>query len=61
MAGRGATGVGWGAWWAASRGQLDTVGTMGWFGAVVGGLRAVEDGFVEPRKREVERWRETPQ
>lgn len=49
-----------GAALAASRAQLDTAVTMGWIVAVVGCLLVVEYGFLEPLKREVERWRETP-
>ena len=45
---------------AASRSQLDTATTLGWISAVVGCLLVVEYGFLEPLKREVERWREAP-
>ena len=47
-----------GAALAASRSQLDTATTLGWIVAVVGSLLVVEYGFLEPLKREVERWRE---
>ena len=47
-----------GAALAASRSQLDTATTLGWIVAVVGCLLVVEYGFLEPLKREVERWRE---
>ena len=49
-----------GAALAASRSQLDTATTLGWITAVVGCLLVVEYGFLEPLKREVERWREAP-
>ncbi len=49
-----------GAALAASRSQLDTATTLGWISAVVGCLLVVEYGFLEPLKREVERWREAP-
>ena len=49
-----------GAALAASRSQLDTAATLGWICAVVGCLLVVEYGFLEPLKREVERWREAP-
>ena len=40
--------------------NLDTATTLGWISAVVGCLLVVEYGFLEPLKREVERWREAP-
>ena len=49
-----------GAALAASRSQLDTATTLGWISAVVGCLLVVEYGFLEPLKREVERWRQAP-
>ena len=49
-----------GAALAASRSQLDTATTLGWISAVVGCLLVVEYGFLEPLKRDVERWREAP-
>ena len=49
-----------GAALAASRAQLETATTLGWICAVVGCLLVVEYGFLEPLKREVERWREAP-
>ena len=38
----------------------DTATTLAWINAVVGCLLVVEYGFLEPLKREVERWREAP-
>jgi NitT/TauT family transport system permease protein len=48
-----------GAALAVSRAQLDTASTLAWICAVVGILLAVEYLFLEPLKREVERWRGT--
>lgn len=51
-----------GAALAVSRAQLDTAATLAWIAAVVLALLAVEYLFLEPIKRELERWRrEEPQ
>lgn len=47
-----------GAALAVSRAQLDTAATLAWIAAVVLALLAVEYLFLEPVKRELERWRE---
>jgi NitT/TauT family transport system permease protein len=46
-----------GAALAVSRSQLDTAATLAWIAAVVLALLAVEYLFLEPIKRELERWR----
>lgn len=50
-----------GAALAVSRSHLDTAGTMAWIVAVVGLLLLVEYLFLEPFKREIEKWREREQ
>ena len=49
-----------GAALAVTRSQLDMSGTLAWVSAVVLTLLAVEYLFLEPIKREFERWREVP-
>lgn len=55
-----ATSDGVGAALAGTRSQLDMAGTLAWVAAVVGSLLALEYGVLEPFKREMERWRESP-
>lgn len=50
-----------GAALAVSRAQLDTAATLAWIAAVVLALLAVEYLFLEPIKRELERWRREEQ
>lgn len=48
-----------GAALASSRAQLDMPATLGWIGAVVLTLLALEYLLLEPLKRETERWRDS--